>query len=141
MALAIREQWTVEWGDCDPLGIMFYPNCFRWFDTATHHLFVAAGHPMNELEEAFGISGLPLVDVGASFKSPLPWHTRIEIETTVSEWRNKSLIVRHVIRKGDAVAVEGHETRVCVGRDPAAPGGIRGRAIPDALKAAFEAAA
>ena len=115
MALSIREELTVEWGDCDPLGIMFYPQCFKWFDTATHHLFEAAGLAMNTLEARFGIVGLPLVDVGASFKSPLPWLTRIEIESTVAEWRNKSLVVRHVVRKGAVVAVEGQEIRVCCG--------------------------
>ncbi len=140
MALAIREMRTVEWGECDPIGIMFYPNCFQWFDIATHHLFAKAGLPLDGLEARFGIAGLPLVDVGASFKSPLPWQTRIEIESTVGEWRTKSLVVRHTIRKGDVVAVEGHEIRVCVGRDEAAPGGLKGLAIPEALKAPFEAA-
>lgn len=137
MAFAIREARTVEWGDCDPLGIMFYPQSFKWFDTATHHLFEAAGLPMPELEARFGIAGLPLVDVGASFKSPLPWLTRIEIESELAEWRNKSLVVRHTIRKGATVAVEGHEIRVAIRRDPDAPGGFGGIAIPDALKAHF----
>ncbi len=139
MAFSIRETRTVEWGDCDPIGIMFYPQCFRWFDIATHHLFEAAGFAMNELEARFGIVGLPLVDVGASFKSPLPWHTAIEIESTVAEWRTKSLVVRHVVHKGATIALEGQEIRVCVARDPAAPGGLKGIAIPDALKAPFEA--
>lgn len=139
MALTVREERTVEWGDCDPLGIMFYPNCFRWFDTATHHLFEAAGLPMNALEARFGIVGLPLVDVGASFKAPLPWYSRIEIESSVAEWRTKSLRVRHVIRKEGVPALEGHEVRVCVARDTAAPGGVKGVAIPEALKAPFEA--
>ena len=137
MAFAIREKRTVEWGDCDPAGIMFYPQCFKWFDTATHHLFEAAGMPMPSLEERFGIIGLPLVDVGASFKSPLPWDARIEIESTVAEWRTKSLTVRHIIRRGDVVAVEGHEVRVCVARAGEARGELRGVAIPDALKACF----
>jgi 4-hydroxybenzoyl-CoA thioesterase len=140
MALSIREKRTVEWCDCDPLGIMFYPQCFTWFDTATHHLFEAAGLAMNALEARFGIVGLPLVDVGASFKSPLPWLTRIEIESTVAEWRTKSLVVRHTIRKGDVLAVEGQEIRVCVARAADKAGALRGVAIPDALKAPFEAA-
>jgi len=29
---------SVEFGDCDPANIVFYPNFYRWFDAATHHL-------------------------------------------------------------------------------------------------------
>ncbi len=30
---------TVEFGDCDPVRIVFYPNYCRWIDSATRHLF------------------------------------------------------------------------------------------------------
>ena len=32
----------IQWGDCDPAGIVFYPNFFRWMDAATWHFFDAA---------------------------------------------------------------------------------------------------
>jgi 4-hydroxybenzoyl-CoA thioesterase len=134
MTLTIKEPLTVEWGDCDPLGIMFYPQSFRWFDTATHHLFAAAGRPMNSLEAHYGIVGCPLVDAGASFKSPLPWLADIQVESRVAEWRNKSFVVSHTVWKGDVVAIEGREVRVCVAHDGA---GLKGIAIPDELKARF----
>jgi 4-hydroxybenzoyl-CoA thioesterase len=138
VTLTIREALRVEWGDCDPLGIMFYPNCFRWFDTATHHLFDAAGLPMSGLEKGFGIVGCPLVDAGASFKTPLPWMTPIEVETSVAEWRNKSFVMRHLVWKGTELAIEGREIRVCVARHPDDPTRLRGIEIPAALKARFE---
>lgn len=28
----------VGFGDCDPAGIVYYPNFFRWFDEATQAL-------------------------------------------------------------------------------------------------------
>lgn len=33
---------TVEWGQCDPAGIAFYPRYFEMFDAGTAHLFAAA---------------------------------------------------------------------------------------------------
>jgi 4-hydroxybenzoyl-CoA thioesterase len=134
MTLKLREKLRIEWGDCDPLGIMFYPQSFRWFDTATHHLFDKAGAPMNKLEAGFGIVGCPLVDAGASFKSPLPWMTEFELETEIAEWRNSSFIVRHLVFKGETLAIEGREVRVCVARDGS---GLKGVPVPDALKARF----
>ena len=38
-----RMQRTVEWGDCDPAGIIFYPTYYRWMDAASWHLFAEAG--------------------------------------------------------------------------------------------------
>jgi 4-hydroxybenzoyl-CoA thioesterase len=35
--------WTVDWGDCDPAGIVFYPRYFAWFDRAAHRFFEAKG--------------------------------------------------------------------------------------------------
>ena len=32
----------VQWGDCDPAGIVFYPRYFEWFD-AVHHPAVREG--------------------------------------------------------------------------------------------------
>ena len=39
-----RMQRTVEWGDCDPAGIIFYPTYYRWMDAASWHLFEQAGY-------------------------------------------------------------------------------------------------
>ena len=32
----------IKWGDCDPAGIVFYPQFFAMFDEATGFLFQAA---------------------------------------------------------------------------------------------------
>ena len=33
----------VKFGDCDPAGIVFYPNFYRWFDEAVHAAARACG--------------------------------------------------------------------------------------------------
>ena len=30
-----------QFGDCDPAGIVFFPNYSRWMDAASHHYFTA----------------------------------------------------------------------------------------------------
>ena len=32
----------IEFGDCDPAGIVYFPNYFRFFDDSTAHLISAA---------------------------------------------------------------------------------------------------
>ena len=43
MALMSVHEITVEWGDCDPAGIVYYPSYFKWFDQGTYRLFLKAG--------------------------------------------------------------------------------------------------
>jgi 4-hydroxybenzoyl-CoA thioesterase len=38
MPLSSRHEVAVEWGDCDPAGIVYYPAYFRWCDQATYRL-------------------------------------------------------------------------------------------------------
>jgi 4-hydroxybenzoyl-CoA thioesterase len=33
----------VQFGDCDPAQIAFFPNYFRWCDAATLHFFTSGG--------------------------------------------------------------------------------------------------
>ena len=41
--LVNRRTVRIEWGDCDPAGIVFYPRYFAMFDASTSFLFEAVG--------------------------------------------------------------------------------------------------
>ena len=61
-------QLHVKFGDCDPAGIVFYPNYFRWMDVGTRRFFAACGVPgWNAQPVPGGIIGTPLVDASARF--------------------------------------------------------------------------
>ncbi len=93
MARTHITRFTVEFGDCDPAHIVFYPNFFRWMDAASLHYFRAAGVPnWHQREAADGVLGTPLVDAKARFIVPATYGDEIEIETTIAEWRNKSFV-------------------------------------------------
>ena len=112
-------QFTVEWGDCDPAQIVFYPNFFRWMDAASLRFFRAAGvPPWREFEAQCGIIGTPLVDASARFLRPATYGDMIDIDTAIEEWRGKSFVMSHVIRRGEDVLVEGREIRVFAKRHP-----------------------
>ena len=61
---------TVQWGDCDPIGFVFYPNYYRWMDAAAWALYAAHGLNAETFESRFGVHGTPLVDTGCTFRSP-----------------------------------------------------------------------
>ena len=122
---------TVEWGHCDPAGIVYFPNYFTYFDSGTNALFLRAlGINKLEMLKRYGIVGIPLVDVSARFIVPSTFGDVVAIESTVAEIRRSSFRMQHRLLKGDTLAVEGTETRVWVGRAPAAPDRLKGLPIP-----------
>lgn len=54
----------------------------------------------------------------------------VTIESSVAEIRRSSFRMLHRLLRGDTLAVEGTETRVWVGRDPADPDRLKGMPIP-----------
>jgi 4-hydroxybenzoyl-CoA thioesterase len=120
----------VEWGDCDPAGIVFYPRYFAWFDASTAGLFAAAGLPKPELIKRFDIVGFPMVDTSAKFHIPSSFGETIQIETTATAFRRSSFDIRHRVLKNGAVAVVATETRVWTGVDPENPKRLKSKPIP-----------
>ena len=133
-----RRQLTIEWGQCDPAGIVFNSRFFEMFDTSTWLLFHAAlGVKPHELAAAFGIIGIPLVDARANFLKPAKFGDVIEIATRIPEFRRSSFDVEHRISIGGERAVEGAETRVWAARDSADAEKIGAIAIPAEVIAKF----
>lgn len=127
----LRRQLTIEWGQCDPAGIVFNSRFFEFFDTSTWMLFDAAlGVKPHELAKTFGIIGIPLVDARANFLKPARFGDVVEIASRVSDFRRSSFDVEHHIKIGGELAVDGGETRVWAARDKADPEKIGAIPIP-----------
>ena len=135
---ANRRLLTVEFGDCDPARIVYYPNYFRWFDQGTHHLFAEAGFPLPALATERGLT-IPLVGARGDFTGPATWGDRIAVDSRVVRWGGKSFDVAHSVTHAEtgAAIAEGQETRVCVAIDPDDPKGMRGVAVPDDIRTAL----
>jgi 4-hydroxybenzoyl-CoA thioesterase len=126
---------AVEFGDCDPAGIVYFPNFHRWMDAGSRHWFVHRGYPSwRETEAAFGLVGTPIVDAQTRFMKPAQYGDKLVVETVVLEWRRSSFVQRHRIWRGADLLVEGTEVRVFATRGEGGRG-IRALAVPDAVKA------
>ena len=40
---------TVNWGESDPFGLVYYPRIVAWFNDAEHDLFRTIGFPIDEM--------------------------------------------------------------------------------------------
>src|SRR5262249_24911013 len=120
----------IEWGDCDPAGIVYYPRYFAIFDASTSALLERAlGMTKHDYLKAYDFSGHPLVNTHSRFLVPTRCGDDVTIETAVAEFRRSSFDVRHRLTKNGVLAVEGFETRVWV-RGDAANGEMRSAPIP-----------
>ena len=132
-------EFTVEFGDCDPAQIVFYPNFLRWMDSAARHFFEAAGVPAwKELERTTGLIGAPLAEVSSRFMRPATYGDRISVETTVAEWRGRMFVLQHVVRRGDEVLVEGREVRFFARRRADDPSRIEAVVAPEEIRRLLE---
>jgi 4-hydroxybenzoyl-CoA thioesterase len=119
----------VRWSEADPAGIVFYPRFFEWFDLGTEALFESLGLPWAELFPASQIVGVPIVESGARFASPVRFGDLVRIQTTVEEVRGEDLPRR--TRYPSAAALR-HRLRRCAWvAQPESPGGtLAARPIP-----------
>jgi 4-hydroxybenzoyl-CoA thioesterase len=126
----------IEWGDCDPAGIVFFPRYFAIFDHSTAMLFERAlGITKFELMQRERFSGFPLVDIRARFLIPSRFGADVVVESGVSEFRRSSFDVQHRLLKAGELAVECLETRVWMFQD--ANGRMKGVPIPEEIRAKF----
>jgi 4-hydroxybenzoyl-CoA thioesterase len=140
VAFTYRSTLSIEWGQCDPAGIVFNSRFFEIFDTSTWRMFEAAlGVKPHELANSFGIIGIPLVDASANFLKPIKFGDTVEMTSRVSEFRRSSFDVEHRLSVDGVLAVEGSETRVWAARNKDDPEKIGGTAIPPDVIAKFGA--
>ena len=137
----VTRHLQIEWGDCDPAGIVFYPRYFALFDAATAGLFAAAlSMTKAAMLKHYGIVGIPMVDTRAKFHVPCSFGDAIAIETRCAALRRSSFDIEHRLLRADGtLAVEGFETRVWVGRHPEKPDGIKAQPIPEDVAARLTA--
>jgi 4-hydroxybenzoyl-CoA thioesterase len=129
---------TVEWGDCDPAGIVFYPRFFAMFDAATACLLAAAsGMSRAELIRYYDILGWPMVDTRSTFRAPVTFDDRITIDGRITRVGTSSFEIEHRLLKQGQLCVECSEVRVWTAK-PKDGMPMRATPIPDALRTALE---
>ncbi|MGV6888182.1 acyl-CoA thioesterase [Rhodophyticola sp. SM2404] len=104
------ESFNITFGDCDPAGIVFYPNTYRWMDAAFHSwLRPFGGHA--ELCRTFGALGIGLVEAQANFKSPMRDGDLLSLTLEVAAWQPRILDLSYRGTVGQTLCFTGSERR------------------------------
>lgn len=131
---------TVAWGECDPFGLVYFPNMLMWFNDAEHAFWAAGGYPVNRMI-AQDRSAFVMGRVQFEFKGPATHGDVLSIRIALKTLGNSTLTWDcSAERKSDGrLIVQGEATRIwaCIQAD----GSLKSARIPDVFRQMLEAAA
>lgn len=117
MTLFTRVQ-RISFGDCDPAGIVYYPNYFRWMDETFQAYLAERADGHKALCERLQSRGFGLMEATLAFRSPGVEGQTITYALTEIIWSARSFELTYRATDGDRLLLEGRERRgVFVDRD------------------------
>ena len=135
MSKTVTHTVHVEFGDCDPAGIVWFPNFFRWIDAASRNFFTQCGVPRwEETTRTLGIIGTPLVDTHSRFLKTASYGDTLAVHVTVKEWRDKSFVQAYRITREDDLIMECEEVRIFATTRNDGKNSIRAVPIPPSIR-------
>jgi acyl-CoA thioesterase FadM len=101
----------ISFGHCDPAGIVYYPNYYRWFDRCFHSFLQARGGGHRALCARLNARGIGLMDTGARFPAPASEGDVMALSMTLADWGSKTLRLTYEGQVDGRTVVEGFELR------------------------------
>ncbi|WP_170849837.1 acyl-CoA thioesterase [Tardiphaga sp. OK245] len=118
--------FTVEWGDCDEAGIVFYPNYFYWLDCTFQRFLRSHGLNQRELRKRFG-AVTPIIQAHSDFKAPIRYDDTLVIRAIVRQESERRFRVDYHLSSNGTPVANAHEIRAWA--LVAADGSIKGGPI------------
>ena len=129
-----------RWSAVDPAGIVFYPRFFEWYDLGTEALFADLGMPWPEAFPHYRIVGVPIVESGSKFVSPVRYGDTVTIASQVAWVKERIVRVEHEIGVGPRLCARGFEVRAWVRRPDSPDQPLHAGTIPDEVATRLRAA-
>jgi acyl-CoA thioester hydrolase len=118
----------VIFGDTDQMGVVYYANYLRYFESARAAYWRGLGRSYKDLE-AWGVA-MPVVEAHCRYRRPSFYEDLLLVDVNVTELRGASLRFGYEVRRGEELLADGWTRHAVTGTDG------RPRALPDELRAA-----
>ncbi|TAK47841.1 MAG: acyl-CoA thioesterase [Xanthobacteraceae bacterium] len=126
-----RRLLTVEWGHCDPAGIVYHPRFIDYFDWSCVVLIeTALGMKKSAISKVYGMAGIPVVGLSARVTGVVRYGDEIEIVSTITALNRSSFHVRHTLTRDGLPMADCTQMRVWCEHDPKAPTSLKSCEIP-----------
>lgn len=119
----------VIFGDTDQMGVVYYANYLRYFESARAAYWRDLGKSYQDLVD-WGVA-LPVVEAHCQYRRPAHYEDLLVVDVWVSELRSASLRFAYRVLRGGEVLAEGYTRHAVIGTDG------RPKALPPALRDAI----
>ena len=119
-------QVRVIFGDTDQMGVVYYANYLRYFESARADYFRSCGRSYKDVE-AHGLA-MPVVEAHCVYKRPAYYEDLLDIDVRITELRSASLRFSYIIRRDTTTLAEGFTRHAVInskGRPTACPDDLR----------------
>ena len=132
--LVYYREITVEWGESDPFGLVYFPRMLAWFNDAEHEFFAQAGYPVKQMVEQ-DRTAFVMGRVNFEFVGPAAYGEQIVTRLELIEITNSTLTWKCTAnrRADEALVTEGTATRVYA--EIQEDGELKAIRIPDKIRA------
>ena len=128
----------LNWSECDPGGIIFFPHYARWMVDGLNEMFLGLGIDPNGLRGTNLRGGLPVLGLAMKFLSAPALHETVTHQITVTRIGGSSIAFQHRFLRGDELLMEADETRVWAEHPLDDARALRARQVPYELRALLE---
>ena len=125
----MKHEIRIIFGDTDQMGLVYYANYLRFFESARAAYWRDLGRSYKDLVE-WGVA-LPVVEAHCNYKRPAFYEDLLVVETDVSEVRGASLRFAYRVMRGSDVLADGHTRHAVIGNDG------RPKALPDIMRSSI----
>ncbi len=119
----------VIFGDTDQMGVVYYANYLRFFESARAAYWRSLGKTHKDLDDAQ--VAIPVIEAHCTYKRPALYEDLLAIDIQLTELRGASFKFVYVVRRNNEMLAEGWTRHAVIG-----PTG-RPRAIPDLIRNAI----
>jgi acyl-CoA thioester hydrolase len=120
----------IIFGDTDQMGVVYYANYLRFFESARAAYWRAMGRSYKDLEARQ--VAMPVVEAHCRYRTPSYYEDLLTVEIEVTELRNASCRFGYVIRRDATVIADGFTRHAFIG-----PTG-RPRSLPEDMRALLQ---
>ncbi len=122
----MNHEIRVIFGDTDQMGVVYYANYLRYFESARAAYWRDLGRSYKDLVE-WDVA-MPVVEAHCNYKRPAFYEDLLVVETEVTELRGASVRFAYRVRRSRDLLAEGHTRHAIIGADG------RPKAIPQAMR-------
>ncbi len=109
----VKTTIRVIYGDTDQMGVVYYANYLRFFESGRNEFLRDKGAQYRDVEASHRVH-LPVVEAQVTYKRPARYDDLLIIETILAKRGRASARFEYRVLRQDEVLATGHTIHACV---------------------------